>query len=149
VFHIETYNKNNEEFLLITKDNGCGKDTLERVPLLSSELHYTYIKPVQHVAYKVIFQIVNAFQTWHDHLGHPGIGMMRKITSNSVGHSLSDAKFSQSSDYTCTACATGKLILRPSFFKIQAKLLNFLEHIQGDICGPFNLCLDRLDTSWF
>jgi hypothetical protein len=61
---------------------------------------------------------------------------MRKITSNSVGHSLSDAKFLQSSDYTCTSCATGKLILRPSSLKIQAEPLKFLERIQDDICGP-------------
>ena len=113
-YHIETHHQNNEEFLLITKDNGYGRDTLERIPSTSSGLYYSYIKPVQHVAYKVIFQNVNAFQTWHDRLGHPDIGMMRKITSNSVGHSLTNAKFSQSSDYTCTACATGKLILRPS-----------------------------------
>jgi hypothetical protein len=53
-FHIETHNENNE-FLLVTKDNGYGKDTLERVPSLPSGLYYTYIKPVQHVAYKVIF----------------------------------------------------------------------------------------------
>jgi hypothetical protein len=53
-FHIETHNEKNEEFLLITKDNRYGKDTLERVPSLPSRLYYTYIKPV-HVAYKVIF----------------------------------------------------------------------------------------------
>jgi hypothetical protein len=62
-FHVETYNKNNEEFLLITKDNGYGKDTLERVPSLPSRLYYTYIKHVQHMAYKVIFQNVSVFQT--------------------------------------------------------------------------------------
>jgi hypothetical protein len=54
-FHIETHNENNEEFLLITKDNGYGKDTLERVLSLPSGLYYTYIKPVKHVVYKVIF----------------------------------------------------------------------------------------------
>jgi hypothetical protein len=62
--------------------------------------------------------------------------MMRKITSNSVGHSLNNAKFPQSLDFTCTACATEKLILRPSSLKIQAEPLKFLERIQGDICGP-------------
>ena len=137
-YHIETNHQNNEEFLLITKDNGYGRDILERIPSTSSRLYYSYIKPVQHVAYKVIFQIVNVFQTWLDHLGHPGIGMMRKITSNSVGHKPTNAKFSQSSDYTCTACATEKLILRPSFLKIQVEPLNFLERIQGDICGLIN-----------
>ena len=99
-------------------------------------LHYTYIKFIEHVAYKVIFQNVNAFQTWHDRLGHPGIGMMRKITSNSIGHNLLESKFPQSSDFVCTSCATGKLILRPSHLKIQAEPLQLLECIQGDICRP-------------
>ena len=88
-FHIETIEDNNEEFLLFTKDYGYGKQVLEKIPSLSSGLYYTYIKPVEHVAYKVIFQNVDAFQTWHDRLGHPGIGMMRKITSNSIGHKSS------------------------------------------------------------
>ena len=61
---------------------------------------------------------------------------MRKIISNSVGHTLSDAKFSQFLDFVCTACATGKLILWPSYLKIHAEPLKFLERIQGDICGP-------------
>jgi len=135
-FHVKTHADNNEEFLLITKDHGYGKETLEKVPSLPSRLYYTYIKPVPHVAYKVIFQNVNAFQTWHDRLGHPGIGMMRKIISNSVGHTLSDVKFPQSLDFVCTACTTGKLILMPSYLKIHAEPLKFLERIQGDICGP-------------
>ena len=145
-FHVETHADNNEEFLLITKDHGYGKETLEKVPSLPSRLYYTYIKHILHVAYKVIFQNVNAFQTWHDRLGHPGIGMMRKIISNSVGHTLSDAKFLQSSDFMCTACATGKLILRPSYLKIHAEPLKFLKRIQGDICGHF---LGYSGISWF
>jgi hypothetical protein len=36
----------------------------------------------------------------------------------------------------CTSCAIGKLILRPSHVKIKNEPLKFLEHIQGDICGP-------------
>jgi hypothetical protein len=135
-FHIETHEDNKEEYLLFTKDNGYGKQIFEKIPSLSSGLYYTYIKPVAHVAYKVIFQNVNAFQTWHDRLGHPGIGVMRKIIGNSHGHDLNEAKFPQSSDFVCTACATGKLILRPSYLKIQAEPLQFLERIQGDICGP-------------
>jgi len=75
-YHIETHHQNNKEFLLITKDNRYGRDTLERIPSTSSRLYYSYIKLVQHVAYKVIFQNVNAFQTWHDCLGHLGIEMM-------------------------------------------------------------------------
>jgi hypothetical protein len=132
---VETHKENNEEFLLLTKDTGYGKQTLEKVPSLPSGLYYTYIKLVLHVAYKVIFQNVDAFKTWHECLSHPGIGMMRKIMSNSSGHGMSDRKFPESSDFMCTSCATGKLILRPHL-KIHAEPLKFLERIQGDICGP-------------
>ena len=54
-YHIETHHQNNEEFLLITKDNGYSRDTLERIPSTSSGLYYSYIKPIQHVAYILIF----------------------------------------------------------------------------------------------
>ena len=99
-------------------------------------MYYTYIKLVTHVAYKIIFQNVDTFQTWHDHLGHPGVGMMRKIIKNAIGHNLNEAKFPQSLDFVCIACATGKLILRPSYLKVKAEPLKFLERIQGDICDP-------------
>ena len=134
--HVETYEENKEEYLLLTKPTEYGKQICEKIPTLESGLYYTYIKPIEHVAYKVIFQNVDAFQIWHDRLGHPGIGMMRKIITNSIGHDLTEAKFPKSSDYICTACATGKLILRPSPLKIRAEPLRFLERIQGDICGP-------------
>jgi hypothetical protein len=45
-FHIKTCDENNEEFLLITKNNVYGKVTLEKVSSLSSGLYYTYLKPV-------------------------------------------------------------------------------------------------------
>jgi hypothetical protein len=134
--HVETHEENKGEFLLFIKDIGQGKETLEKVPSLPSGLYYTYIKPVSYVAYKVIFQNVDTFQTWHDHLGHPGVRMMRKIIGSSIGHSVSDKKFPQSSDFMCTSCASGKLILRLSPLKIQAEPLKFLECIKGDICGP-------------
>jgi hypothetical protein len=61
---------------------------------------------------------------------------MMKILDN-----LIEAKFPKSSDFMCTACATGKLILRPSPLKIQVELLKFLERIPEDICGPIQpLC---------
>jgi hypothetical protein len=44
--------------------------------------------------------------------------MMKKIIGNSIGHDMENAKFSQNKDFSCTACATGKLILRPSYLKI-------------------------------
>ena len=62
--------------------------------------------------------------------------MMKKIIGNSNSHELNIAKFPKLSNFMCTSCATGKLILRPSHVKIQNEPLKFLERIQGDICGP-------------
>ena len=61
---------------------------------------------------------------------------MPKIIKNAIDHNLNEAKFPQSSDFVCTTCATGKLTLRPSYLKVKAEPLKFLERIQGDICGP-------------
>jgi hypothetical protein len=134
--HVTTHEENNEVFLHIIKKNGDGHDILERIPFLPYEFYYIYIKLIPHVMSKVIFQNVDAFMTWHEHHGHPRLGMMKKILGNSIGHNLSATKFPRSSDFVCTACATGKLILRPSPLKIQVDPLTFLERIQGDICGP-------------
>ena len=48
----------------------------------------------------------------------------------------------------------GKLILRPSYLKIHAEPLKFLERIQGDICcpiqplsGPFRYFMVLIDAS--
>jgi hypothetical protein len=117
--HVITHEENNEEFLHIIKKNGGGHDILERIHSLPFGLYYTYIKPVSHVSYKVIVQNVEAFTTWHECLGHPRVRMMRKIIGNSSGHNLNSVKFPKSSDFMCTTCATGKLILRPSPIKIK------------------------------
>jgi hypothetical protein len=61
--------------------------------------------------------------------------MMRKIIGNSSGHNLNSSKFSKSSDFICTTCATEKLILRSSPIKIKVESLKLLEQIQEDICG--------------
>jgi hypothetical protein len=120
----------------LTKPNKYGKRICEKIPSLTSGLYYTYIKSIAHIAYKVIFQNVDPFKIWHDRLGHPDIGMMRKITGNSIGHNLPTTNFPKSKDFICTECATGKLILRPSHLKIKVEPLKFLERIQRDICAP-------------
>jgi hypothetical protein len=127
--HIVTHEENNEDFILITKSNGNGYDILERIFSLPSGLYYTHIKLVPHVAYKVIFQNVDALKTSYDKLGHPSIGMMRKIIVNCISHNLKEAKFLKTSDFIFTTCVTGKLILRPSPLKIHTKPLKFLERI--------------------
>jgi hypothetical protein len=139
--HVCTYEDNKEEFLLITKSSGYGHEVLERIPSTPPELYYIYIKLIPYIAYKIIFQNIDTFVTWHSRLGHPGIWKMRKIIGNCTGHDLKDAKFSKSNNFMCTSCAMRKLILRPSLLRIHAELLRFLERIQGDICGPIQpLC---------
>jgi hypothetical protein len=98
-FNVETRNDNKGEYLFITKSEGYAKQLLEKISSTSSGLYYTYIKPVHHVAYKIIFQNLDVFKTWHDRLGHPGIGMMRKIIGNSIGHHMNTSKFLKPSDF--------------------------------------------------
>jgi transposase InsO family protein len=75
---------------------------------------------------------------WHDRLGHPGSVMMRRIIENSHGHPLKNQKILLPSDYPCSACSQGKLIIKPSPLKIAIESPSFLERIQGDICGPIH-----------
>jgi hypothetical protein len=53
--YVITHEENNEKFLYIIKKHGDGHDILKRIPSLPSGLYYIYIKPIPHVAYKVIF----------------------------------------------------------------------------------------------
>jgi hypothetical protein len=111
--HVCTHEDNREVFFLITKSFEYGHEVIERIPSTPSGLYYTYIKHVPYVAYKVIFQNVDTFSTWHSRLGHTSIGMIRKIIENCTGHDLKDVKFLKSNDFVCTSCAMEKLILRP------------------------------------
>jgi hypothetical protein len=91
--HVRTYEDNKEEFLLITMSFGYGHEVLEGIPSTPSRLYYTYIKLIPCVAYKVIFQNVDTFSTWHSRLGHRGIRMMRKIIGNCPGHDIKMPNF--------------------------------------------------------
>ena len=64
--------------------------------------------------------------------------MMRRIIENSHGHSLKNQKILKTSEFCCAACSQGKLILKPSPVKIGFESPEFLERIQGDICGPIH-----------
>jgi hypothetical protein len=94
-----------------------------------------YIKPTdEYVVMKTIFRNIGSFRIWHDRLGHPGMGMMRRIINNSAGHDV--RSYPNPEDFICTACAKGKLITRSSLLKIRDESPVFLQMIQGDICGP-------------
>jgi len=147
-FHVDTHEDNAEEFLLIIKCNRYGKQIIEKIPSLPFGLYYTYIEPVVYVAYKLFFfSNLDTFHIWHDRLDRPGVGMMRKSISNSNGHNLNLVEFPKSSDFVCTAYAMGKLILGPSYLKIQTEPPKFLEW--EIFVAPLTHCLDHLGTLWF
>jgi hypothetical protein len=136
-FHVETEIEQGTEYLLITKFDGYQKQVVEKLPSSPSCLYYTYIKPTEgYVAMKAIFKDMESFRIWHDHLGHPGLGMMRRIINNSAGHSVETKNFPNPKDFVYTACAKGKLITRPSLLKIRDESPVFLQRIHDDICGP-------------
>ncbi|KAL6327585.1 hypothetical protein AAG906_021876 [Vitis piasezkii] len=64
--------------------------------------------------------------------------MMCRIINNSLGHPLKNRKILMPNDYNCVACSQGKLIIKPSFTKVEYESPTFLECIQGDICGPIH-----------
>ena len=64
--------------------------------------------------------------------------MLRRILHQSNGHSLTIGHISSHNHYNCIACTQGKFITRPSSLKVDLDPPQFLERIQGDICGPID-----------
>ncbi|KAJ9548209.1 hypothetical protein OSB04_020752 [Centaurea solstitialis] len=138
-YHIETMDEGESEYLLITNISSGKKNVLEKLSMYSSGLYYTKISAIEtNMVINRKFIDRENFTLWHDRLGHPGSVMMRKIIEQSCGHPLENQKILQTKDMTCVACSKGKLITRPSPAKVGFETLNFLERIQGDICGPIH-----------
>ncbi|KAG7528000.1 GAG-pre-integrase domain [Arabidopsis suecica] len=115
----------------------CGhKKVLETIPALSTGLYYAKIDMIE-ANMAMNKEFIEKFTLWHDRLGHPGQNMMRKLMTNSKGHTLREKRVIPK-NLTCEACSQGKLIIRPSPAKVNKETLNFLERIQGDICGPIH-----------
>ena len=111
-YHIETINRNGNEYLLITGQ----KQILEQLISSSYGLYQTTIRPLEfHVVMNQKFNDPKAFLLWHERLGHPGFSMMRRIVQNSNGHPLTSRQILKSHDFSCTVCSQDKLIIRPSF----------------------------------
>ncbi|KAJ9547214.1 hypothetical protein OSB04_019757 [Centaurea solstitialis] len=138
-YHIETMDEGESEYLLITNISSGKKNVLEKLSMYSSGLYYTKISTIEtNMVINQKFIDRENFILWHDRLGHPGSVMMRKIIEQSCGHPLENQKILQTKDMTCVACSKGKLITRSSPAKVGFETLNFLERIQGDICGPIH-----------
>ena len=128
-------NNGSNEYLLITSIIFGKKHILKKLHSYSSGLYQTIIRPIE--SYVVInqkFCDLKAFIIWHERLGHPGLSMMCRIIDNSFGYSLKNQKILMPNDYNCVACSQSKLIIKPSFSKVECESPAFLEHIQGDIC---------------
>ena len=138
-YHIETNNEGSEEFLYITSIVSGQKLILEKLPIFSSGLYHTTMRTVEtNVAIHQKCSDPKVFILWHNHFGHPGSIIMRRIIENSNGHPLKNQKILLSSDYPCSTCSQGKLITKPSHSKIVVECPSFLARIQGDICGPIH-----------
>ncbi|KAG7531336.1 Ribonuclease H-like superfamily [Arabidopsis suecica] len=127
----------NKEFLNIIEITKGHKKVLETIPALSTGLYYAKKIDMIEANMAMNKEFIEKFTLWHDRLGHPGQNMMRKLMTNSKGHTLREKRVIPK-NLTCEACSQGKLIIRPSPAKVNKETLNFLERIQGDICGPIH-----------
>lgn len=73
---------------------------------------------------------------WHGRLGHPGTTMFRRMLPVLAGHNLCPSDAAKLG--SCDACAQGKMIKRPSRWKLPSELPQMLQRLQGDVCGPIN-----------
>ena len=127
-YHIETTYDNNKKYLYITHIVSSQKLVVEKLPAFSSGLYYTTITTIElNMVMDQKLSHPNIFMLWHDRLGHRGSTMMRRIIENSHGHPLKNQKILLSSDYPCTVCSQGKLIVRPSHTKVLVESPTFLE----------------------
>ena len=137
--------------------------TLEKLSIFLLGLYYTTITSVE--SHAIISQKLKTSGSqklndpknlilWHDHLGHLGPTMLKKIVDNSNGHTLVNQHLILPSGYLFIPYSQGKLITRLSFLKIAFESPSFLQRIQGDICdpiypvsGPFRYYMTLLDDS--
>ena len=127
------------EFLLITATHDGKKCILEKLRSLECGLYLTTINTVE--SYAILnpkFSNSTPIVLWHERLGHLDTSMLRRILHQSNGHSLTTGHISSHIDYNYLARTQGKFITRPSSLKFDYVTPQFLEHIQGDICGPIN-----------
>ena len=138
-YHLETMSDETSEFLLITATHDGKKCILEKLQSLDCGLYLTTINTVE--SYAIMnpkFSNSPLIVLWHERLGHPSTSMLRRILHQSNGHSLTNGHISSHNHYNCIACTQGKLITRPSSLKVDSDPPQFLERIQGDICGPID-----------
>ena len=71
---------------------------------------------------------------WHGRMGHPGTTMFRRMLPLLTGHEVCTSDANKVG--ACDACSQGKVIQRPSRWKLPTELPPKLQRLQGDIYGP-------------
>ena len=145
-FNTQSVTEVNMKYMHLTTYISGKKYILEKLLNLSSGLHYIYINVIKsHMIVKADTEILTL---WHDHLGHPGSMMMRRIIENTHEHTLQGQKILQTSKIPCEVCSLGKLIMRPSPAKIKTEspTLNVSKVIY---VGLYTHCVDYFDLLWY
>ena len=70
-------------------------------------------------------------------MGHPEATLFRRMLPLLIGHEVCTSNANKVG--ACEACVQGKLILKPSCWKLPSELPPLLQRLQGDICGPITL----------
>jgi len=136
-YHVETTNESSDKYIYITLIISGQKLILEKLLAFFSGLYYTTIRTIEsHVVMHQKCSNPKMFMLWHNRLRHLVTIMIRRIIENSHGHPLKNQKILLLSDYPCTKCSKGKLVIKPTHSKVIVKSISFLQRIQGDICGP-------------
>jgi hypothetical protein len=73
-------------------------------------------------------------ELWHRRMGHPGTTMFRRMVPILSGHEVCLGDTNKVG--VCGTCAQGKMIQRPSRWKLPTELPPRLHRLHGDICGP-------------
>ena len=134
-FHVETHNDDNNEYQFIIKSRIYQANAWKNSFNINGIVYHIH-QTRRNVAYMIIFRILIYSRHGIIALIILGDGWHKNYRQfNWSPHKY--FKFSQIFRFVCTTYTMGKLILRTSYLKIKAKLLQFLEHIQWEIYGWF------------
>ena len=95
----------------------------------------TELGPRHFASFAYSVEIPARIQTWHNMLGHPETTMFRRMIPTLASHMVCLSNVAKL--WGCASCSQGKFLKQPSKWKLPSELREPLEHLQGDICGPF------------
>ena len=144
--HTTTIVKNNKEALLLQRETevlatayaGCGG--LYELPIRSGgqphkvSLASEPTKPQSSKRPAGPLPLPEKVGLWHNRMSHPGTTMFRRMIPILSGHEVCQGDANKTG--VCTACAQGKMINRPSRWKLPTELPPRLHRLHGNICGP-------------